>query len=206
MGIIRIRDAQVAGPQHPSFGLEKAWYTFGIFAQDGSMTRVMLVEAENAHAVNFLESILQKDGSVSDTCALLSVSAHEPQLRSRAVVEVLYVDFVLDMVDADKWLESPFLVEVWRKSLSDVDKAVASMKMDALILRRAHEQETAETAPQPETSQQDEAKLTQLQAGLTSLGFQKKDVQKFVESVSCRQESLQELLMEGIKTLNRGLS
>jgi len=213
MSKIQIRDARVMGPGHPAFGLQQAWYMFGMFAPGGSVRRMLMVKAHNEHAVHMIESLVQRDGSVSDTCALMSMSAEEPLTRSAAVEQMAFWDFIIEMVDADRWMPSPFLLSLFQKSLSEVQKAYVSRKMDEVIKRREFaEQEEREAACQapavqaPEAPNADAAMLEQLQSGLANLGFQKRDVQKFVESVRGRQEPLQVLLMEGIKQLNRGLS
>lgn len=213
---IMTKNTKVAGPEHPSFVLGRAWYTFGVFSPDGSIKRFMLVEASNGHAVHMIESLVQQDGSVSATCGLVLVSEEKPQMRSTTVQEVAYVHFIIDMVEADRWLDSPFLIGLFQHSLSGAEKVAASLKIDEAIRehqwRQQHEQpaeiesteEAAElTGPAPAV---DEMKLDQLHAGLVGLGFAKRDVQNFVASVRDRTESVEELLMEGIKKLNRGLS
>jgi hypothetical protein len=194
---IQIKNAQVAGPEHPSFGLHRAWYTFGVFSSDGSVKRLMLVEAENVYAINFLESVVQVDGAVSDTCGLVSISSQEPQIRSIFLNEISYIDFVLDMVDANRWFESPFLVDIFQKSLSDVDKVVATMKMNALIRRQKRETQNKKVSQEPDTE-----KLSQLKSGLINLGFSKKDVKKFIESINDQTKSIRDLMAEGIGALS----
>lgn len=212
MGNIEIKQVEVAGPDHPSFGLERAWYTFGVFNQDGAIQRLMLVEAENRNAVHVLESLVQTDGSVSPTCGLVSVSSARPQVRSTAVDEVTFVDFMIDMVQADRWLDSPFLIGLFQNALSSVDRAIADMKVDQAIRLHEWEKERAQSAepeveaPVEEAEEPADDKLTQLQSGLSGLGFAKRDVQNFVLSVKHSAEPLQALLMEGIRTLNRGVS
>ena len=205
-----IQNIEIAGPEHPSFNLEQAWYTFGVFTEDGSIQALMVVETENNNAVHMIESLVQQNGSVSNTCGLVAVSTHPPQIRSTIVREIGFVDFIIDMVDADRWLGSPFLISLFRQSLSDVDVAVANLKIDQAI--RLHEWEQGrEQAKEMEEEAtgilvQDPAKLEKLRAGLVGLGFSKHDVKVFTASVEDKSDSLQELLKEGIETLNRGLS
>lgn len=211
MSKIQIKDARVMGPSHPAFGLQQAWYMFGMFAPGGSVRRMLLVKAHNEHAVHMIESLVQRDGSVSDTCALMSMSAEEPLARSAAVEQMAFWDFIIEMVDADRWMPSPFLLSLFQKSLSEVQKAYVSRKMDEVIKRRefAEQEERAaacQADPEAQASASDDASMEQLQSGLVNLGFQKKDVQRYVESVRGRQDSLQVLLVEGISKLNRGLS
>jgi hypothetical protein len=210
----QIRDnVKVIGPSHPSFGLEQAWYTFGVFARDGSIRRFMLVEAENCYAVQMLESLTEQDGSVSATCGLVMAAGRAPQVRSTAVEKITYTDFMLDMVAADRWLDSPFLIELFQKSLSDVDRMFASHKLDDAIRHHACRRDApASVSPESlaqtheEKSTRDEREFEQLHAGLIGLGFQKRDVQSYVASVRERAEPIQMLLVEGISKLNRGLS
>lgn len=206
MGQINIADVAVAGPDHPSFGLTNAWFLFGVFSSDGTARRLMMVEAENHHAVHMLESLMERDGTVSATCGLLSVASDRPQIRSTMVEAVEYADFVIDMVEPARWLDSPFLIELFRQSLSEVDRINAEMKIDAAI--RLHEweeeqQEEAEIDESDNVVECDENKLNQLSAGLCGMGFLKHEVRKFVDSVRNRPDSVQSLLVEGIKQLNR---
>lgn len=215
MGNIKITDAKVAGPGHPSFGVSRAWYTFGVFSRDGSIRRFMTVEAENENAVQMMESLTQRDGSVSATCGLMMVDYRRPQVRSTTVETVVFSDFVIDMVDADRWLNSPYLASLFRKSLSGVERVTVGMKIDERIAehewRKSHPLAGSSTpvvlveTPEVE-SPCDEVKMEQLHSGLIGLGFAKRDVQNFVTSVRARTEPLQDLVMEGIKKLNRGMS
>jgi hypothetical protein len=216
MSKVQIKDTKVVGPAHPAFGLSQAWYVFGMFSADQSVKRVLLVKAHNEHAVHMIESLVQQDGSVSDTCALISMSQQEPLTRSTALDQVAFWDFVLEIVDADRWMASPFLVSLFQDSLSEVQKAYVDRKMDEVMLRRQFavqelelqlaEMQPAESCRLAEDSQRNDQLASQLQSGLANLGFNKRDVQKFVESVQDRDAPLQDLLLEGISQLNRGLS
>jgi hypothetical protein len=205
---IHVKDVVVAGPGHPSFGLNCAWYTFGMFSADGSARRFLLVEAENKNAVHMIEAIVQENGTVSATCALVSVSTQQPQIRSSIIESVPFVDFMIDIVASDRWLNSPFLIGLFQQSLSEVDRINADMKIESAIRLYEWEQQVLEAREQLESGEQFETSvecsetMDRLGAGLRGLGFAKHDVQKFVESVKDRTDSMQVLLTEGIKQLN----
>ena len=167
----------------------------------------MVVEAKNRNAINMIESLVQEDGAVSATCGLLSVGS-EPQIRSCAVEPIDFADFIVDMVDGDRWLDSPFLIGLFQNSLSSVERIAARMRIDHAIRLHEWEQEHQEEQEEQSECEQpiDESKFEQLVAGLSGLGFSKRDVQKYTTSVRGRSESLQDLLVEGIRELNRSLS
>lgn len=209
MGNIQVKDVVVAGPGHPSFGLNRAWYAFGMFSPSGSVSRFLLVEAENRNAVHMIEAITQENGTVSATCGLVSVSAQQPQIRSSIMESVSFVDFMIDIVDSDRWLDSPFLIGLFQQSLSEVDRINADMKIESAMRlhewEQAREQVKSESDEKLEPSVECNEVMSQLGVGLRGLGFAKHDVERFVESVRDRKDSVQTLLTEGIKQLNRKL-
>lgn len=200
---IKISPVQIAGPAHPSFGANKMWYTFGMFSENG-IVRLFLVEAENGPAVHMIESLVQENGSVSNTCGLISSSPAEPLVRSASIERLDFVDFVVDIVDPSRWLDSPFLIETFRQSLSDVDVILAGMKIDLIIRQYEFEkeqklqQEYDEIECEPGISPE---KAAQLQAGLVGLGFQKSAVEKFVSSLDGEQ-TMEDMMKAGICCLS----
>jgi Holliday junction resolvasome RuvABC DNA-binding subunit len=100
------------------------------------------------------------------------------------------------------------LIGLFQQSLSEVDRINADMKIESAIRLYEWEQQVLEAREQLESGEQFETSvecsetMDRLGAGLRGLGFAKHDVQKFVESVKDRTDSMQVLLTEGIKQLN----
>lgn len=190
---------RVMGPEHPMFGASMASYVFGVFSPDSPEIKLMFVTAENEMAINMLESLVANDGSVSNTCAVMSSCPGEMQIRSSAIERIAYTSFILDIVDVNRWIDSPFLAGLFVQSLSGVERATALLKINR-ELRRANRNTQSTTAP-------DENKLNEVQSGLIGLGFKKPHVQAFIASIRDKSgQSAQQLLLEGIQTLNQRAS
>lgn len=195
----KYKDMRVIGPLHPSFWLERAWYMFGIFNQNGSTCRFILVEAENSYAVHLIEMLVYYDNSVSATCGLMSTYKEKPQVCPTSIQEMFFFDFMIDMVDPERWLDSPAATGLFEQSISRVDKVMIGIKFRSLM--EAYRQKKMEE--RINQSIEEERKFEQLNAGLIGLGFSDRKVREFVSSVRDRQDPLGELLTEGIDELNR---
>jgi hypothetical protein len=211
------RKILVIGPKHKSYNLKKAWFVFGVYDESGRVRRILVAEAKSQDGVHVMESIVSPDGIVSSTCSLMFVSSSEPQIRSTLVETVNMVDFIVDMVDSDKWF-NPVLVSMLQKYTSRVNNASSEIRMGRLAefdkMKKAkkmldRERELEKKLEQDEnqkdpTECSDSMKFDQLDASLRGLGFAKGDVRKFVDSVRTRNDPVKDLLIEGIDKLNRG--
>jgi hypothetical protein len=202
---------------HPLYNVSSAWYVFGVFAENGMIRRFLSVEAKNKNAIQFIESMVQNDGSVSNTCGLISTHTEKPIIRSTVVELIKFEDFVIDMVDKDRWMCSTNLVEKFNESLSTYERLSVETRVDQIKRIYNMEQNNKpkeivnfkppkvnleEVLKESETHQN--KKLEQIQSGLIGLGFDKKNVKKYISSIANSEKPTEILLMSGIEFLNKG--
>lgn len=214
-------DVQIVDRGHPSYGCKHAWFMFGIRAPGGGVSRILLVEAKNAWAVQTLEIILAEDGAVSGTCSVLVVhrDCESIGIRAEIVQEVEWVDFMLDIVEHGRILANAVVSVAFRNSLTPEEQRYASKKIDAMnAAMRAQAVKKTARAPavaglpkkvvpaMPDASPivcTDEAEKIKLIGGLVHLGFKKQEVVRFVDSLGPRvgREKLEDLVRIGIQEL-----
>lgn len=103
---------------HPSHGCKQAYFLFGLRAGSG-FSKMLIVLAENEHAVAFVERLVASDNRVSPTCELLSVHRDCSSIgaRSDMVEEVPFGNFALDMVERSRVTRDPLAYEALQEAL-----------------------------------------------------------------------------------------
>lgn len=209
-----MKPADMIGQHHPSFGCVQAWFTVAVSRPNGpGMTKILLVEAKNAWAVQTVERIAVDGGRVSKTCQVLSVhrNCSDVGIRSDLVEEISYVDFMIDIVDPGLLLEDPMTASGFRNSLSEEERIHASMKLASTPVREfipvhavPRHQSAPPVVPSPMPVVLDsEPARERLMSGLTGLGFKPAMVRKFVDGLGERiHEPVQVLLREGIRKMS----
>lgn len=113
--------------RHPSHGCKQAYFLFGVRAGSG-FSKMLIVLAENEHAVAFMERLVAADNRVSPTCELLSVhrDCSSIGVRSDMAEEVPFGNFALDMVERSRVTEDPLAYEALQEALRKRAGAPAS--------------------------------------------------------------------------------
>lgn len=184
-------------PRHPSFSTERAMFMFALTDRNGAPRKFVLVEANNRWAVQAVEWVLGDGQAASPTCRCMAIFRDLQSLGTRddMMEEVPYADFMLDMVDPDRLAQ---VEDGFNRSLSDEEREYVNRKL------------AAAEAPVPAVSgvlpvaavaaSDDEEKLV---SALTKLGFGKKPVLRFVDSVRARigRDDIRLLVKDGCKAL-----
>ena len=212
---------QLLDENHPSFGVDQAWFLFSVQAPDGAVRRLLTVEARGCAAVATLEYVLARDGKVSDRCSVLAVyrRCSDVGMRSELVDETSYVDFMLDVVDPDRLLADPTVATYFVESLTPEERGYAEAKTRA---RASWRNELPPPAPRPLPSRKeapvrpkaakkaapagDEAyepgsRREQLFQGLTRMGFQKPSVKKWIDSNDVDDGTVQDQIRAALSAL-----
>lgn len=207
---MQIMDTKVIGPNHPAFSLNGAWYLFAAYAPDGKVERLFKVEAKNRTAIQFLETIMGEDGAVSPTCVVLMINKEEPVVRSRGLEEISYIDFVIEIVDHDRFLNSPLLIQIFQKSMTLGDRLRAGARLQRAIKIHAAKPEIVpvsmpETVTDAGTDPVDLQKVSELEQALIGLGFKRPRAIKFVHSVTSEfgKTPIEDLLRRGVQVLSK---
>lgn len=178
---------------HPSFRAERATFLFAMRGE-GGIRRLLLVEAKNAMAVQFLERLVAPDGTVSDTCAVMTVHLRSDDIgvRSDLVDIVPYVQFVSDIVDPGRVTADPLAEMALCASLDDRERAVLEATIRSRAARPARSSRPAlpgpslvPPAPGPDRRRA-EHERGRLEEALLGLGFKKPQVRAFVDEQDSR--------------------
>lgn len=188
-------------PRHPSFSTERATFMFALTGRDGAPRKFLLVEANNRWAVQTMEWVLGDGQSASATCRCMAIFRDLQSLGTRddMMEEVQYADFMLDMVDPDRLAQ---VEDAFNWSLSDEEREYVNCKLAAADEAPAPAPAPAVSGvlPAASASSDDEEKLV---SALTKLGFSKKPVLRFVDSVRSRigRDDIRLLVKDGCKAL-----
>lgn len=184
-------------PRHPSFATERATFMFALTDRSGAPRKFVLVEANNRWAVQTVEWVLGDGQAASPTCRCMAIFRDLQSLGTRddMLEEVPYADFMLDIVDQDRLAQ---VEDAFNRSLSDEEREYVNEKLAAA-------DEPPAPAPAvsgilPAASASDEEKLV---SALTKLGFSRKPVMRFVDSVRHRigRDDIRQLVKDGCKAL-----
>lgn len=188
-------------PRHPSFSTERATFMFALTGRDGVPSKFVLVEANNRWAVQAVEWVVGDGQAASPTCRCMAVFRDLQSLGTRddMLEEVPYADFMLDMVDPNRLAT---IEDAFNRSLSDEEREYVNCKLSA-------SDEAPAPVPAPAVSgvlpaalaaSDDEERLV---SALTKLGFGKKPVLRFVDSVRSRigRDDIRLLVKDGCKAL-----
>ena len=204
---------QLLPQTHPSFGTKRALFTFAL---GQGPVRVLAVEATNEWAVLCLESLLQVDGKVSDTCQVLQVTRDYRSVgtRSELVSEVPFADFMTDIVDSGRMTNDVVALEAFKNALSDEEAQTVKAKLGwaspALPALPPHVDFEGEPfpglhvvadEPTPTVVQNDQS--DRLVSALVGLGFKKAEVREVVASLGSmvQTEDLHALIRESLRQL-----
>lgn len=198
---------------HPSFGTAKAAFMFALTdPRTGALNRFILVEANNAWAVQTIERILLADQKASDNCRCLGVYRNPTSVGTRddMLEEVSFVDFMLDIVDPARLLGSPLVSTGFNRALTAEEREYAKGKIDAEA-RMAQSVRAVPVAvakpvapkPVPKAAPKPAVDAEQLVSALCGLGFKKPAVVKFVDSARDRlaTDTIAALIKDGCKAL-----
>lgn len=116
------------GHDHPSFGTEQAWFMFAI-RYNGSINRILLVNAKTPWAVQCMERILGEDQKVSATCECVSVFRDcSIGIRNDVIDEVPFQEFMEVMVDKKRLLDDGLAIEAFQNATITVKAPESSMR------------------------------------------------------------------------------
>ena len=183
--------ANLIGRDHPSFGIGHAWFLFSVTdLKAGRISRLLLVEARNAWAVQTLERIAY-DGKASPNCELLTVHREcDIGIRSRMVEEVQYVDFMLDVVHPDRLLRDALVTTGFQHSLTPEEVEHARRKMDQTLPAAAPAPVLALPAPAPRPFGPESANYQNALAALTDLGYKQGQARKVLNGLDSDAEDM----------------
>lgn len=211
---VDMKPADMIDQHHPSFGCEQAWFTVAVSRPNGpGVTKILLVEAKNAWAVQTIERIAVDGGRISRTCQVLAIhrDCSDVGIRSDLVEEISYVDFMIDIVDPDLLLEDPMTATGFRNSLNEEERAYASAKLASVpsrpvtpvrLVPRAPTLVPVHIPPAPVPAPDSEPARERLMSGLTGLGFKPAMARKFVDGLGERiHQPVEVLLREGIRKM-----
>lgn len=180
-------EASTIGESHPSFGCGQAWFMFAK-QSNGTVSRLLLVEAKTPWAVQTLERIVAKDGRAAPDCELLTVHRQCPSIgiRSDFVEEVEYTDFVTDHVELSRLLTDSLSIHAFQQSLTDSDREALAVHLDNSSL------------PMEEV---DTGVYEDVTAAMMDLGFKRPQVKRILESIGSAAAgmSMEQLLREALR-------
>jgi hypothetical protein len=181
---MRNTEASLIGRDHPSFGVGHAWFMFSVTdRRTGGITRILLVEARNAWAVQAVERIAY-DGKASPNCDLLAVHREcDIGVRSDLVEVVRYVDFMLDVVHPDRLLRDALVTTAFQRSLTPEDARYARRKMAAQPIPSVRTSVAPAPAPAVPAFGPDSAAYQDAVAVLTDLGYKQGQARKALDGV-----------------------
>ena len=192
-------------PSHPSYGCKKAVFTYLLTKSN----RCILVEATNPYAVACLERFSIYDQKVSDSCVLLSVIRDYSTVgtRNASIVEVKFVDFILDFVDKRILNTDIFGFTCFSKALSLEDRKYARAKIQAqknkfldvddTVLAERPNPVIAEITRSPVIPDDNARKI------LISLGFPKKEVEAWANKFDANGLEINEIIRRGCQMIGR---
>jgi hypothetical protein len=185
-------------PRHPSFSTERATFMFALTDRAGAPRKFILVEANNRWAVQAVEWVLGDGQAVSPTCRCMAIFRDLQSLGTRddMLEEVPYADFMIDMVDPERLAQ---IEDAFNRSLTDEERDYVNDKLAADAAPVPAVSGVLPAAPSSPASD-DEEKLV---SALTKLGFSKKPVMRFVDSVRPRigRDDIRLLIKDGCKAL-----
>lgn len=182
--------ADLIGRDHPSFGIGHAWFLFSITdLQAERISRLLLVEARNAWAVQTLERIAY-DGKASPNCDLMTVHREcDIGIRSKMVEVVPYVDFMLDVVHPDRLLRDALVTTGFQRSLTPEEVEHARQKVGQTPLRAPAALPAPAPAPLtpfgPESADYQNAL-----AALTDLGYKQGQARKVLSGLGSEADDM----------------
>lgn len=186
-------------PRHPSFATARATFMFALTDRDGAPRKFILVEAGNRWAVQTVEWVLGDAQSASPTCRCMAIFRDLQSLGTRddMMEEVPYADFMLDMVDPERLAQ---VEDAFNRSLSDEERDYVNEKLASADEIPAPAPAVSGVLPAAVPAPDDEERLV---SALTKLGFGKKPVMRFVDSVRPRigREDIRQLVKDGCKAL-----
>ncbi len=194
--------------KHPSFGIDQAWFQFAILSEDGSIRKLMLVEAQRVAAVATLEYILSKDGWVSSRCQVVAVFRQCPGIgmRSDIIDELSYVDFMLDIVDPDRLMADAVVSTYFVSSLTNDERRYAAAKATA---RAAWHNEESEPEPvvrirtvsQTSGEYEPGSRQALLFCAMTKMGFKAHQVRKWINDNDVSSGEISDQIRAGLVVL-----
>jgi len=185
----------VLGTDHPSHGCEQAWFLFSV-RDGGRVSRLLLVEARNAWAVQALERVAGADGAVSGNCDLLTVHRQCPSIgiRSDLVREVEYVDFMVDMVDPGRIAGDQWAAAAFQRSLTAEDRSRAIEKMGRTApgapARTPAAPSASNVVPIRRFNPEDSRNYQDVLAALSDLGYRRAQAKKAADTIGPRIDSM----------------
>lgn len=178
---------------HPSYGAKRASFLFTIG------TKLLLVEANNPHAVATLERVLiNNNQTVSETCRVLCVFRNcDSGIRDESVDEVLYIEFMTDIVDSNHILNDDITSTCFSQSVTPREREYMANREKALDLAAG---ESVQEVPVREEIPENRNNLF---SALSGMGFKKKEVEKFISGLGPRvnEEPITNLIREGLRSL-----
>ena len=212
---------QALDSTHPSYGCTSAVFQFAMTDHVGRVVRFLLVEARNVEAVICIERILMMDGGkVAPNCRVICILRNCTSVGTRddLMNEVLYVDFMQDIVRPELILNDTVTAACFAQSLSTEEREYAKSKAEALGQEPLPmEADVVEVVPAPapavvkvqkkavsKPKKNSDASMQKLESSLCGLGFKKGDVQKFIDDLgdSAKSKPLQDLIRDGIVNLS----
>jgi len=180
---------------HPSYYAKRATFLFAIG------NKILLVEAKNQHAVATLERVLiNHDQTVSKTCRVLCVfrNCDDSGIRDENVDEVLYIEFMTDIVDSNYILSDDITSACFGQSVTLEERELLVSREKAFELNSTDSVVQA-AIPVQETQENRDNLLS----ALSGMGFKKKAVEKFINSLGSRvnEEPITSLLRDGLRYL-----
>lgn len=196
---------------HPSFGCDKAVFIFH-FEDVKGRDKNILVEASNGWAVALLERLAAREQWVSDFCFLQAVIRDPSSFGIRvrnSLIQMSLVDFVLDVVNRDYLMDDVMAVSCLARALSDEEKEHLNHRLDSEVPdepERSEEPEEYEEEPEeyikPVQSVGKTEKVSiRVVHALCSLGFSKKDVEKWAVKFDPTGMSMEEVMRAGCKAM-----
>lgn len=197
------RETQHLDQSHPSFGTKSAAFLFR--RHDGSL---VLVEAHTPAAVATIELVLGYGGGYAAP-GLANVAVfrdfREVGLRLGAVDEVRYIDFVTEMIDPGLVTGNARAAAAFAASVTPEDRAYVLGKGERPAPALPPAGMPAPPPPPPPEMPAPPTGRQMLETALSSMGFQRGLVQKYVSSLGPKVEHapIELLLRDGISHLDR---